>query len=492
MGKDYRFPDGFLWGGAVAANQCEGAWLEDGKKPDISDVVVGINTDRPGLTWSEEQGGWVMRLNPDQVYLTHEGIDFYHRFEEDLDLMQGMGFKAFRTSIAWSRIFPDGDEEEPNERGLTFYDRLFDAMRARGIRPIVTLSHYETPLHLMTAYGGWSNERMIGLWRRYITTVFDRYQGKVHDWLTFNEVNNTYRRPMVSGGVLSKTRQTNATIVEPADIWQAYYNTCVASALTVKAAHEADPGNRVGCMLACSGIATYPYDCAPENVMGTLELQRDAVFSYGDPFCRGYIPAYVRRRWEEDGAVPETSEEGLRLIHDYPVDFIGLSYYRSSTYATDAEVKVDTGGIIGKKNPYLTQTTPAPWSWPIDPTGLRYALNVLEDRYHLPLLVAENGIGLDEGIGADGRIHDAFRIRYLREHAKAVHDAIEDGCDVRGYLWWGPMDIVSAGTGEMRKRYGFVYVDRNNDGSGTLRRVKKDSYAWYQNLIETNGASLEE
>ena len=459
------FPKNFLWGGAVAANQLEGAWLEDGKKPNITDVMVGIGSKDPGLKWNAETKKWEMALDPDKKYLSHEGIDFYHRYKDDLKLMAGMGYNCFRTSFAWGRIYPDGDETEPNEKGLAYYEDLIDAMKELGMEPVITLSHYETPLHLLTEYGGWSNPKLIEFWN-----------------------------PLVGAGILdidpADPNDPCGSITEQ-DKWDAYYNILVANAWTVKLGHEIDPDCQVGCMLTCSGVATYPYNCNPDNILGALDAQRFNVFYFGDPFCLGVIPGYVKRRWEEQNVAPRfMSEEGDKLIHDYPVDFFSFSYYRSSTYDTDFNMTLDTGGLKGRDNPFLTECSPKPWSWPVDPKGLRYTLNVLYDRYHIPMFIVENGIGLDENLDENHEIKDPFRVKYLEDHLLQVNEAIEDGVDCMGYLWWGPIDLVSAGTGEMKKRYGFVYVDRFNDGTGTLERVKKQSYDRYKEIIESNGEIL--
>ena len=487
-----EFPKDFLWGGAVAANQWEGAWLEDGKKPDVTDIVVGINSREPGLIWNETTGKWEMKLDEKKVYLSHEAIDGYHRYREDLKLMADMGFNSFRTSISWGRIFPDGYDKEPNEAGLKFYDDMFSYMKELGMEPVVTLSHYETPLPLLTEYGGWINPKTIEFWKRYVTTVISRYKDKVKYWLTFNEVNNLYRRPVISAGVLSLKpfNKEDPFEISEEEKWQAYINIVIGNAWTVRIAHEIDPQAKVGCMLTSSCIATYPYTCNPEDVMGAYQLVRQSNYYFGDAFCLGIIPGYVKRIWRENNIHPEYTEEDLQLIKDYTVDFFAFSYYRSSTYSHEVENAFDTGGILGKKNPYLKEESPKPWCWPVDPLGLRYVLNVLSDRYHLPLFIVENGIGLDEKPDENGKISDPFRVKYIKDHLEQVHEAILDGVDVMGYLYWGPIDIVSAGTGEMKKRYGFVYVDRHNDGTGTLKRSKKDSYDWYKKVIESNGAIL--
>ena len=487
------FPKNFLWGGAVAANQCEGAWLEDGKAPNVTDIMVGIMSKDPGLKWNQDTKKYEMCLDPNKVYLSHEGIDFYHRYQEDLELMAGMGFNCFRTSIAWGRIFPNGDEETPNEKGLEFYDKLIDKMIKLNMEPVITLSHYETPLHLLTEYGGWSHPKLIEFWKRYVTTVFNRYKGKVKYWLTFNEVNNMMRNPLVAGGVLTLDPKDPSDPIGSTtlkDKWQAYYNIVVANAWTVKLCHEIDKDAKVGCMLTCSSVATYPYNCDPDNVWGAYDAIRMSNFYFGDAFCLGEIPGYVKRIWKEQDCTPIMHDEEIQLIKDYPVEFFSFSYYRSSTYEKEYALQNDTGGIIGKENPYLKRCSPEPWCWPIDPAGIRYVLNVLYDRYHLPLFIVENGIGLDENIDENGHIDDSFRMEYVEEHLKYVHEAILDGVEVMGYLYWGPIDIVSAGTGEMRKRYGFVYVDRFNDGHGTLERHIKNSYHRYKEIIESNGEIL--
>lgn len=486
------FPKDFLWGGAVAANQCEGAWLADGKLPNISDVMTGINSENAGLVWNEQSGKWQMKLDPTVHYPTHEGIDFYHHYKEDLKLMAGMGFKAFRTSISWARIFPHGDEDQPNIEGLKFYDELIDEIIAHHMEPVITLSHYETPLDLLTEYGGWINKKMINFWMRYVRTVFKRYQGKVKYYLTFNEVNNFYRRPVVSGGVLSVKPydKNNPLKISEQEKWDAYINILIAHAQTVKIAHRIDQNCQVGCMMASSAVATYPYTCSPDDAFGTLQLQREAVYYFADPMCLGFIPGYVKRIWREKHIGIELSAEEEKLIKENTSDFYALSYYKSATYSSESENAYDTGGIKGKKNPYLQESSPAPWSWPVDPEGLRYTLNVLYDRYHLPLFIVENGIGLDEHPDADGKISDPFRKKYLMTHLEQVHEAILDGVNVMGYLWWGPIDIVSAGTGEMKKRYGFIYVDEDNDGHGTLNRSLKESYATYKEIIRQNGENI--
>jgi len=484
------FGKNFLWGGAVAANQIEGAWLEDGKLPCISDVLVGLMS-KPDLKWNETTHKWELALDSSKHYLTHEGIDFYHRYEEDIALMAELGLKAFRTSIAWSRIFPKGDEAEPNEAGLEFYDRLFETLHKYGMEPVITLSHYETPLYLLTEYGGWSSRKMIDFWMRYVEVVFKRYRKQVKYWLTFNEINNILRFPFPAAGMLNLNPEHTDDVRKDLSIKQLYQSThyiFVANAMTVKLCKEINPDARIGCMLSLSSIGTYPATCHPLDVLGAQDFKRNSLL-FSDVMVKGHYPAYIERRWAQHDAKPEILDGDLELIAKYPVDHLAFSYYRSAIFKHGTEMRTDTGGAVGMDNPYL-KTSPEPWKWPIDPIGLRYVLNELYDRYEVPLFIVENGIGLDETPDEKGLISDPDRVTYVKDHLIQIHEAMQDGCDVMGYLYWGPIDIVSAGTGEMKKRYGFIYVDRHNDGSGTLERLKKESFSWYRKVIDTNGASL--
>ena len=383
-------------------------------------------------------------------------------------------------------------ELEPNEAGLQFYDDLFDEMIRLGMEPVITLSHYETPLHLLTEYGGWLNEKLIEYWMNYVKVVFNRYKGKVKYWMTFNEINNIFRMPFAAGGVLKTTPNEkgipNADLTD-AELYQAAHYIFVANAKTVELCHEIDPEAKIGCMLSLSSMATYPYSCNPDDVFGALQFQRKQKL-FLDVMCKGYYPGYVKRIWNEQNCTPVMNEDDLEMIKNNTVDYIAFSYYRSAVYKSDGSITVDTGGAAGVENPYLEGTSPEPWRWPIDPKGIRYVCNILTDEYNLPLFIVENGIGLDENLDSEGKIHDDFRKKYVKDHLVQIEEAIKDGCDVMGYLYWGPIDVVSAGTGEMRKRYGFVYVDRFNDGTGTLERSKKDSFEWFKNVIETNGEEL--
>ena len=464
----HEFPDNFLWGGAIAANQAEGAYLEDGKGLDISDGMAhGI--------------GDACDFEPkaDTYYPTHDAIDFYHRYKEDLALMEEMHFNVFRTSINWTRIYPNGDDEEPNEAGLKYYDDVFDEMIKRGMQPLVTLSHYEMPMHLVTEYGSWRNRKLIDFFTRYCKTVFTRYKDKVKYWLTFNEINLMRKMPGAPAGLYFDENENKQQV-----IFQAAHHMFVASALAMKLCHEIIPDARIGCMLSMGNV--YPASCRPEDVFDTMEMRRRSLF-YGDVMIRGAYPKYLNKVWEKENVEIKMEPGDEEILKMYTADFLGFSYYRTSIHSFGQSLQGTSGGDQGTSNPYLETTE---WGWQIDPLGLRFTLNELYDRYQIPLFIVENGIGQNDVPDEDGRIHDESRIDYIRRHLQAVKGAIEDGVDVMGYTYWGPIDLVSAGTGEMRKRYGFIYVDRDNDGKGTLKRSKKDSFNWYADVIKTNGREL--
>ena len=464
------FPANFLWGGAVAANQCEGAYDEDGKGWSTQDLapkgIVGAITDHP---------------TEDNLKL--KGIDFYHRYREDIAMLAEMGFSVFRFSIAWSRIFPNGDEETPNEAGLAFYDQLIDECRRHGMEPLVTLSHYETPYHLAKTYDGWCSRKMIDFFKRYVNTVMERYKGKVHYWLTFNEINSILHNPYLSGGILTPKEQLSKS-----DLYQAIHHELVASALVTKMAHEIDPDNKVGCMVI--GIPSYPLTPNPDDVIANMEQDRHNLY-FTDVQARGAYPKYLNRYFKENG-IQIQMEEGDEEILKNSVDFISFSYYMSTCGCADPDAHPQAAGNIipGVANPYLRSSQ---WGWQIDPKGLRYLLNQFYDRYQKPLFIVENGLGArDELIEKDGvlTVEDDYRIEYMREHLLQVEEAIEDGVEVLGYTSWGCIDLVSASTAQMSKRYGFIYVDRNDDGSGTMARYRKKSFYWYRDVIASNGVSL--
>ena len=467
-----KFPDGFLWGGAVAANQCEGAYNEDGKGLSTQDVTPrGI------------KGPVTKEPTPDNMKLV--GIDFYHRYKDDIKLFAEMGFKVFRTSIAWSRIFPNGDDKEPNEKGLQFYDDLFDELLKHGIEPLVTISHYETPLNLSVQYDGWINRDMISFYERYVRTIFKRFGGKVKYWLTFNEINSVLHEPFLSGGIY-----TDKSRLKKQDLYQAIHHELVASALATKIGHEMMPGCKIGCMIL--SMPMYALTSNPDDVIAAMKSDHMNTF-FGDMHVRGQYPGYMKRYFRENNIQIQMEDGDEELLKDHTVDFVSFSYYMSICEAADhSAAQAGEGNLMGGvTNPYLKQSE---WGWAIDPQGLRYVLNQFYDRWQKPLFIVENGLGaIDELVTQpDGTktVLDDYRINYLRDHLIQVGEAVEDGVPVMGYTSWGCIDLVSASTAELKKRYGFIYVDRNDDGTGTLNRYKKKSFDWYKNVIASNGESL--
>lgn len=459
----------FLWGGAVAANQCEGAYNQGGKGLSIMDIVTAGTKD--------SQRRATMEIKDDSYYPNHEAIDFYHRFEEDTDLFQEMGFQCFRTSIAWTRIFPNGDEEEPNEEGLAFYDRLFATLKKKGMEPIVTISHYEMPLHLVKKYGGWRNRKLIDFFIHYCEILFTRYQGVVRYWMTFNEINSTIKLPLIAGVILQPGEDVKSVA------YQALHHQFVASAKAVQLGHSIDSTNQIGCMVMTT--VGYPKTCHPLDVLAAQEYLRDGTLFFLDVQVRGYYPGYFKKY----GVNIEMTKEDEEVLKMGCVDYIGFSYYSSQVVSYTNEGEKVKGNIVnGLKNEYLEASE---WGWQIDPEGLGYLLKELYERYQKPLFLVENGLGYDDQINDDGEIDDAYRIDYMKKHIAVMKKVVvEENIDLLGYTVWGPIDIVSAGTGEMKKRYGMIYVDKDNEGQGTLERKKKKSFTWYKKVIESNGEIL--
>ena len=475
------FRKDFLWGGATAANQCEGGYDQDGRGLANVDVTPH-GPDR----WKVATGQLKMLDFVDGYhYPAKIGIDMYHRYKEDIAMFAEMGFKTYRLSIAWTRIFPIGDEEEPNEAGLKFYEDMFKECQKYGIEPLVTITHFDFPIGLIEKYGGWKNRKIIEFYERLVTVLFNRYKGLVKYWLTFNEINIVLHAPFMGAGLVMADEENPKKAMQ-----QAIHHELVASALATKIAHEIDPENMIGCMLAARVV--YPNTPNPNDVWLAKEKEREALF-FVDVQARGYYPSYAIKQLEREGIMPEFAEGDEEILRDYPVDFISFSYYSTSVETTDQELLAKIGGAGnmtrgGIKNPYLEASA---WGWQIDPLGFRMALNTLYDRYQKPLFVVENGLGAVDVVEEDGSIIDDYRIDYLAQHIAAMRDAVEiDGVDLLGYTTWGPIDLVSAGTGEMSKRYGFIYVDRDDEGNGNLERSKKKSFDWYKKVIATNGQDL--
>lgn len=474
-----RFPKEFLWGGATAANQLEGAFDRDGKGLSVADAMPG-GKQRFAIIGSEDFD-WTMDEEK-YIYPNHRGIEHYDHFKDDIALFAEMNFKCYRFSIAWSRIFPQGDELTPNEAGLRFYDQLIDECLKYGIEPVITISHYEMPLNLAKKYGGWKNRELITFYERFAETVLTRYHEKVKYWMTFNEINSAFHFPALSQGLVKSNGAADYQ-----NIFQAWHNQFVASSKAVKLAHELRSDIEVGCMIIYA--TTYSIDSNPVNQVATMIQNQEFNFFCTDVQVRGEYPAYTSRTYAKygvDASLLEQTVEDFELLKQYPVDYIGFSYYMSSAVdEVSPEADTSIGNLLGGvKNPFLEASE---WGWQIDPDGLRIALNELYNRYEKPLFIVENGLGAIDEVNPDGTIDDDYRIDYLRRHIDAMADAVADGVDLMGYTPWGCIDLVSASTGEMSKRYGFIYVDLDDNGVGTLNRSKKKSFDWYKEVIRTNG-----
>ena len=470
-----KFPDNFLWGGATAANQIEGGWNEDGKGPSVIDYSICTKK-------IDER----LKLNPIQegvYYPSHEAIDFYHRYKEDIKLFKEMGFKALRMSIAWSRVFPHGDEKEPNEKGLMFYDDVIQTLIQSGIEPVITISHFEIPSYLVKEYGGWENRKLIDFYMNFVKTIMLRYHKYIRYWMTFNEINLALYAPLTTLGMeLSFTDPDREK-----HIYQAVHHQFVASSLTVKFAKEISEDIKVGCMLGYSPI--YPLTGKPEDVRASQKADQEKYF-FSDVQIRGVYPKYQLKYFERNGIEILMEDGDEELLRKYHSEFLAFSYYSTAVIAEDnTNQKEAQGNVIRAfESPYIPCSE---WGWQIDPLGLRISLNNLYDRYQVPLFVVENGLGAKDIVSSDGCIHDIYRIDYLKKHIQELANAINiDGIEVIGYTSWGCIDLVSAASGEMEKRYGYIYVDKDNNGRGTLKRIKKDSFYWYKHVIETNGEEM--
>lgn len=472
------FSENFLWGGAIAANQAEGGWQEDGKGEAVSDHLTGGSL--------HQKRRFTETMEENAVYPSHEAIDFYHHYKEDIRLFAEMGFRVFRLSITWSRIFPTGEEEIPNEAGLAFYDSIFDECHKYRIEPLVTLSHFDMPYHLMKKYQGFSDRKVILLFERYVRTVFERYKQKVKYWLTFNEINFA-NLPMGNLEVLGIYDSRTVDYTEPFDDirkrYQALHHVFLASARAVAIGHSINPEFRIGCMIA--HITLYPRTCNPKDIC--LVQEQDLLFNN---FCAdvqvwGEYPYYIQKFFAKNGIEIRWEETDQEILKKGSVDYYSFSYYMSNCLTTEESHETTAGNLMGGvKNPYLKNSD---WGWQIDAEGLRYTLHKIYDRYRIPVMVVENGLGANDVVEPDGTIHDSYRIDYMREHIREMKQAVEEGVDLMGYTMWSPLDIISSSTGEMKKRYGLIYVNKKDDGTGDYSRIRKDSFFWYQKVISSNG-----
>jgi len=484
------FPQHFLWGGATSSSQLEGGCFELGRGLTIQDVVTAGSNHQPRyFTYVDQDGrpgkypqfggalpqGAKYALHEDAYYPTHEAVDFYHHYKEDIQMLAEMGFKAFRMSICWSRIYPKGTEVEPNQAGIQFYRDIFQDLRKYGIEPIVTMWHGENPIWLENEIGGWDSREMITHFDRYVRTIVSEFKGLVKYWLTFNELNN---------GIMFLDLMDEALSAQEIQrTYQQIHHKFVASAHAVKTAHAVDPDCKVGCMIAYA--VNYASTCAPADVIAKLEKDQRINHYCGDVQVRGYYPHYAQRILEKANVSLDITQQDISDLRKGTVDFYSFSYYSSACVSAEGQREAAKGNFtIGEVNPFLSYSE---WGWGMDPDGLRYALNEIYSRYQIPVIVVENGLGAVDKMEEDGRIHDTYRIEYICSHIAAMEKAIADGVDLFGYTTWGCIDEISASTGEMKKRYGFIYVDRDNDGRGTMQRFKKDSFDWYRQVIASNG-----
>lgn len=467
----------FLWGGATAANQCEGGFREGGRGMAIVDVIPHGVYRMPVMNGTMDYRD----LPEDTRYPGREAIDMYGHYKEDIALFAEMGFHCYRFSFSWSRIFPTGEEAEPDREGLRFYDDVINELLRYGIEPVVTLCHFDAPLFLVEKYGSWKSRKMIDSFLRYCDTVFRHFKGRVRYWITFNEINMLMHLPFLGAGIRLKEGEDELRVK-----YQAAHHELVASALAVKLAREISPEFQIGCMLAAGSV--YPYSCNPADVWESMKKDRENYF-FIDVQARGEYPGYAKKYLARQGIELEMTVEDTEILKENTVDFISLSYYNSRCVRSDGKGEASGGNVFASaKNPYLECSQ---WGWPIDPMGFRITLNALYDRYQKPLFVVENGLGAVDAVKEDGSIDDDYRIDYLRSHIRAMMEAAdEDGVDIMGYTPWGCIDLVSATTGEMSKRYGLIYVDKDDDGKGTLNRVRKKSFYWYKEVIASNGERL--
>lgn len=487
-----KFPVDFLWGGATSAYQCEGAWQEDGKGFAVTDLLTAGTRETPRK--------FTTAVEPGIYYPAEVAIDHYHRYKEDIALFAQMGFKVYRLSISWARIFPNGDDAKPNEKGMEHYRNVLMECRKYNIEPLVSISHHDVPLALAIKQDGWLSRSTIDAYVRYCKTIFEAFHGLVKYWITFNEINMTmnYFGDIFGAGILSNgTTWLNIAKADANSLsgekmtkrFRALHHQFVASAMAVKLGHQIDPDCKIGCMIASD--AHYPYSCNPVNVIAAQQSMR-RIWYCGDVQVRGHYAYFADQYLREKGVNFEdlgVSEEDKQVLREGTVDFFSLSYYTSGCEAVDEKHETTAGNFsLGAANPYLKKSD---WGWVFDPQGMRWVLNEIYGRYHVPIFIAENGLGAVDTVEEEGKIHDPYRSEYLKNHVRAMRDALDDGVDLFGYTWWGPIDLVSASTGEMKKRYGFIYVDRDDAGQGSLKRIKKDSFYCYRDVIASNGACVE-
>lgn len=478
----------FLWGGAIAANQVEGAWDVADKGMSVADVAtfkpnVDVKDYKAHNTVTSEMIQQAQNDSEIQWYPKRRGIDFYHRYKEDIKLFAEMGFKALRISIAWTRLFPTGEEAEANIAGIEFYKNVFKELAKYEIEPIITLSHYEMPLALSEKYNGWVDRKLVDLFVNYAEVCFKEFGEYVTYWLTFNEIDSVGRHPFTTAGIV-EDKCIDYSLEEA--IYQALHHQYVAAAIATKRCHELISGSQMGCML--TKLTTYPNTCKPEDVLLSLESNLNN-YAHADIQIFGEYPVLYKQQLKNKGIALTKAPEDDKLLREHTADYLAFSYYMSRTESSDSSLEQTSGNtIMGVKNPYLPSTD---WGWQIDPMGLKISLLELQDRYNVPLIIVENGMGAKDEVTSDGKIHDSYRISYLREHIREIMEAVDLGVNLFGYTSWAPIDLISVSTSQMSKRYGYIYVDQDDLGAGSLQRIKKDSFYWYKTVIESNGEILD-
>lgn len=467
-----------LWGGATSASQYEGGWQEGNRGMDTQDCRPyqkrSSNATTTTRLLTQTTIDQAKAVSVDSGYPFRKGSDGYHHIHEDMDLLEELGLDIYRLSISWSRLYPKGDEEEPNPEGIAYYNQIFNRIRNNNMKVFLTMNHYAVPLYLVEHYGGWTNRKLITFYLRFAKTVFEQWGDCIDYYLPFNEINAGYFSPYNGVGLVRKEDSP----YDQSLVFQSLHHQFVASAKVIQLGHEMVKGS-FGCMIAC--FCYYPYSCKPEDNMKLINEENVNQWFCMDVLSRGAYPHYIWRFFEERGIHIEISAEDKQVLKDHTADFVSISYYQSSVISVEEKEKTAGNLVVSTINPYLKATK---WGWQIDPIGLRISLNKVYDRYQKPVFISENGLGSEDILDANNHIHDAYRIAYLQEHFEQIHEAVKDGVEVLGYIMWGIIDIVSAGSCEMEKRYGVIYVDADNEGNGSYARYKKDSFAWYQNYIK--------
>ncbi|KAB2331085.1 glycoside hydrolase family 1 protein [Bacillus mesophilum] len=475
--KKTPFPKDFLWGAASAAYQVEGAWDKDGKGPSVWDVFVR----NEGVTYKGTNGD--------------VAVDHYNRYKEDVALMAEQGLKTYRFSIAWSRIYPTGNGEV-NEKGLQFYDDLIDELLKYNIEPMITLYHWDIPQSLMDQYGGWESRQVIEDFNEYAITLYKRYGDRVKYWISLNEQNY-----FISYGY--ETALHPPAVKDRKRMYAANHIANLANAKVIQSFRKYVPDGKIGPSFAYKPY--YPVDSNPQNILAFENSEDLNNYYWMDMYAWGRYPVTAWKFLEENGLAPEIEEGDFELLASAKPDFMGVNYYRTTTVEEnpkDGGVDIGVKNVTGKKGstkhsgmPGMFKTTNNPhvestnWDWDIDPQGLRIGLRRIATRYQLPVLITENGLGEFDALEEGDVVNDDYRIDYLKSHIQAIQDAMSDGVEVLGYCAWSFTDLLSWLNG-YQKRYGFVYVNREEDDEKDLRRIKKKSYHWYKEVIAENGENL--